>query len=165
MSTKNVSVKASNGKRAKTMKREIFARCIVAGMNGVEAHREAYGGSCSNKSRASHAWHLKRAPDVVARMDQLVKEQLTAAGVSEDYVMSGLKALADDAEGEQTKFNALKALGQTEQGGNLFTEKKEIVHKEETPEELIEELKLLRQQADALGLVPGNEVKVIDGGS
>ena len=101
-------------------KRERFARLYVQSGNATQSAVEA---GYSPRSAKQEGHRLLTFADVKREVAELEREQREAEKVDREYVIRGLRRLAENAESESARVRALELLGKSLR---MFTEQIEV---------------------------------------
>ena len=101
------------------VKQATFAKEYMVDLNGKQAAiRAGYAQGCAEVTAAKLLRHAK----VKAAIDKLMDKRSSDTGITAEYVLRGIKELADCADKQNDKLKALELLGKHLK---LFTEKVE----------------------------------------
>jgi len=113
-----------------TPKQELFIQNYMINLNATDSYKKAGYSVKSDNAAGVEGFKLLRIPKIKAEIDLRLAKRSQDNGITAEYVLQGIKAIADrQGIRENDTLKAYELLGKHLK---LFTEKQEIEHSGET---------------------------------
>ena len=111
-----------------TPKQELFINEYCIDRNATRAYKDVYK-SANDNTAAKEGCKILKNPKVAQEIENRIAKRAKDNGITAEFVLNGIKAIATKGEKENDKLKAFELLGKHLK---LFTEKQEIEHSGET---------------------------------
>lgn len=111
-------------KKELSAKKDMFCREYMVDLNATQA---AIRAGYSHKTAGAIGFELLKKPEIIIRLSDLAKEKTKKSDITAQYVLDGIKAIAEDEDARQNdRLKAYELLGKYLK---LFVDRQEVEHK------------------------------------
>ena len=93
-----------------SVKQQLFAQYVAKGVDAIEAYKKSHSDAKSESYIKHRTSSLLKTESIQKMIDKKIQEVLASEGATPEYIIGGIKTIADIAESDSNKLRAFDTL-------------------------------------------------------